>query len=408
MSDDRDPPVSPLDAEPAGTPPAPAPDLRLRGRPPRVMRLSRKTLAAGGAVGGLAIAGALMYALGTGGPRDRPAELYNTDNRPTAEGLAAAPKDYAGVPRLGPPLPGDLGPPILSAQQRGVEANAPPIGAAPRPSPGQTAADAAQQRVRTERDAARTSKLFSSDAQGAAAGPGGADAVPMAGAPAAVAGQTAPATPPASGSQASKRAFLATAADRQTVSAERLAAPVSSRLLQAGSVIPAALITGLRSDLPGQVTAQVTQNVYDSLTGRLLLIPQGSRLIGNYDSDSSFGQKRVLLAWDRLILPDGRSITLDRQPGADATGQAGLEDRTNHHWGAIMKAALVSTMLGVGTELSASGDDELTRAVRRGTQDSVDQVGRQIVGRQLDIQPTLTIRPGYPVRVIVTRDLILE
>ena len=156
------------------------------------------------------------------------------------------------------------------------------------------------------------------------------------------------------------------------------------------------------------MTAQVTQNVYDSLTGRLLLIPQGSRLIGNYDSDSSFGQKRVLLAWDRLILPDGRSITLDRQPGADAAGQAGLEDRTNHHWGAIMKAALVSTMLGVGTELSASGDDELTRAVRRGTQDSVDQVGRQIVGRQLDIQPTLTIRPGYPVRVIVTRDLILE
>ena len=197
MSDDHDPPVSPLDAEPAGAMSAPVPDLRLRGRPPRVMRLSRKTLAAGGAVGGLAIAGALMYALGTGGPRDRPAELYNTDNRPTAEGLATAPKDYAGVPKLGPPLPGDLGPPILSAQQRGVEATAPPIGAAPRPSPGQTAADAARQRVRTERDAARTSKLFSSDAQSAAQSPGAPDAVPMAGASAALAGQAAPATPPA-------------------------------------------------------------------------------------------------------------------------------------------------------------------------------------------------------------------
>ena len=160
MSEDRDPPVSPLDAAADG-PSTPVPDLRLRGRPPQVMRLSRKTLAAGGAVGGLAIAGALTYALGTGGPRDRPAELYSTDNRPTAEGLAAAPKDYTGVPKLGPPLPGDLGRPILSAQQRGVDASAPPISSAPRPSPGQSAADAAQQRIRTERDAARTSKLFS-------------------------------------------------------------------------------------------------------------------------------------------------------------------------------------------------------------------------------------------------------
>ena len=127
-------------------------------------------------------------------------------------------------------------------------------------------------------------------------------------------------------------------------------------MLQAGNVIPASLITGIRSDLPGQITAQVTENVYDSPTGRFLLIPQGARLIGIYDSQVAFGQSRVLLVWTRLIMPNGRSIVLERQPGADTAGYAGLEDEVDNHWGALFKAALLSTLLGVGSELgSASG-----------------------------------------------------
>ncbi len=177
--------------------------------------------------------------------------------------------------------------------------------------------------------------------------------------------------------------------------------------LQVQSVIPAALITGLRSDLPGLVTAQVTQNVYDSPTGRILLIPQGSRLIGDYDADVAFGQNRVLLAWNRLILPDGRSIVLERQPASDPSGFAGLQDGTNYHWGGVMRAAFVSTLLGVGSEVGAGGEGELARAFRRGTQDSIGRAGDQIVSRELNIRPTLTIRPGFPVRVLVTRDLIL-
>src|SRR3546814_1863184 len=105
--------------------------------------------------------------------------------------------------------------------------------------------------------------------------------------------------------------------------------------------------SGISSDLPGQVTAQVTQNVYDSPTGRILLIPQGSRLIGDYDSQVAYGQRRVLLAWSRLILPDGRSIILDRQPAGDAAGYAGLEDRVNQHWGGIARAAALSTLLSI-------------------------------------------------------------
>ncbi len=116
----------------------------------------------------------------------------------------------------------------------------------------------------------------------------------------------------------------------------------------------------------------------------------------------------MLLAWDRLILPGGRSILLDRQPGADAAGMAGLQDRTNYHWGNMLKAALVSTLLGVGSEFATDGDDRLTRALRYGTQNTVNQSGQQLVQREIDVPPTLTVRPGYPLRVIVTRDLVLE
>ena len=187
-----------------------------------------------------------------------------------------------------------------------------------------------------------------------------------------------------------------------------MANPASRYVVQAGSVIPAALITGIRSDLPGQVTAQVTENVYDSPTGEFLLIPQGAKLVGVYDSQVSFGQDRVLLVWTRLIMPNGRSIVLERQPGADTQGFAGLEDEVDQHWDRLFLAAALSTLLGVGSELGASGNDsDIVQALRRGSSQSLNQVGQQVVQRNLNIQPTLTIRPGFPVRVIVNRDLVL-
>jgi len=152
----------------------------------------------------------------------------------------------------------------------------------------------------------------------------------------------------------------------------------------------------------------VTEPVYDSPTGRYLLIPQGARLIGQYDSSISFGQSRALLVWTRLVMPDGASIVLDRLPAADAQGYAGLQDRVDFHWDAVFKAAALSTVLGVGAEAGTSDrENNLVQALRMGASDSLDQAGQQIVQRQLNVQPTLTIRPGYPVRVMVTRDLVL-
>ena len=395
-----DPTVTAQPAAPAAQPDPNA--FQLRGPQPRVMRLSRKALAVIGVAAGLGLGGSLIYALRP--PSDRQAqELYNTDSRTTAETITSGPRDYAQAPRLGPPLPGDLGGPIVSAQQRGENVPVPPMGAgAAPPDPRAQAEEAARQRAAQERDAARTSSVFLGSNAGVAASP--APAMPALAAPA----TPTPADTAPQGNQAGRRAFMAQASNQRTVSVERLTAPASANIVQAGSVIPAALITGIRSDLPGQITAQVTANVYDSPTGRILLIPQGARLIGEYDSEVAAGQTRVLLAWDRLIMPDGRSIVLERQPGTDGAGFPGLQDRVNQHWGNLLKAAAVSTLLGVGAELGADSEDDLTRALRRGSQDTINQTGQQIVRRQLNVPPTLTIRPGHPLRVVLTRDLVLE
>src|SRR5216683_5816490 len=155
-------------------------------------------------------------------------------------------------------------------------------------------------------------------------------------------------------------------------------------------------------------TAQVSENVYDTPTGKYRLIPQGARLIGQYDSQIAFGQSRVLLVWTRLLMPNGKSIVLERQPGADTSGYSGLEDEVDNHWPALFKAALLSTLLSVGSEAGTSGNqNDLVQAIRRGGSESFNQVGQRVVSRNLDIQPTLTIRPGFPVRVIVNRDLVL-
>jgi len=386
-------PIDTPSTEPA-TPRSDAQAFQLRGEPPRVMRLSRKALAVVGVAAGLGIGGSLIYALKPAGNREAK-ELYNTESRTTAETITSGPKDYGQAPRLGPPLPGDLGRPIVSAQQRGENVPVPPVGAQPgQPDP----------RAQQERDAARMSGVF---LVGGSANAGGAAAAPSPALPERAA-QPPQQAAEAQGDQAAKRAFMAQTSNQRTVSVERLTAPASPNIVQAGSIVPAALITGIRSDLPGQITAQVTANVYDSPTGRILLIPQGARLIGEYDSEIAAGQTRVLLAWDRLIMPDGRSIVLERQPGADGAGFAGLQDRVNQHWGNLLKAAAVSTLLGVGAELGADSEDDLTRALRRGSQDTINQTGQQIVRRQLNVQPTLTIRPGHPLRVVITRDLMLE
>lgn len=345
------------------------------------------------------------------------------------ESLDQLPKDYAGLPPalkaappvLGEPLPGDLGPAIVKSQQP-MEQRMASQGT----DPAQLAAE----------EAARSSVFF----RGVGNGAGGRTALAATAAPATAAANAGAGTP-ASGQQPfnamagggtlpaaaqstdptaaqnrqdAKEAFLAKAGDGATRNPGGLQLPASPYQVMAGTVIPAALVTGVNSDLPGQVIATVTEAVYDTATGRHLLIPQGSRLIGRYDSQVSFGQRRVLLVWTRLILPDTSSVALDRLPGIDPAGYAGLEDGVDWHWDRILTGAALSTLLGVGAELAAPEsrtDQDGNRAViaiREGAQDSVNQVGQEITKRNASIQPTLTIRPGFPMRVMVSKDLMLR
>jgi type IV secretion system protein TrbI len=367
--------------------------LRLGAESPRITRLSRKVLAGGTALALLLISGAVLWALRSNQPHNpSPNELYSTDHHTIADGLTTLPQDYAGIahdiPQIGQPLPDGLARPLSS-----TEGHSAPIGL-----------DAEQQRANQETEAARTSKVFAST--------------------------TAPVAQPQSSKETSTNAtsssdetftqngqdhkllFVNAPVDRRTMAPDRISRPASPFVVQAGTIIPAALMTGIRSDLPGQIIAQVTETVYDTPSGRIRLIPQGARLIGLYDSQVAFGQSRVLLVWTRIIMPNGRSIVLERQQGADAGGYSGLEDEVDNHWAELFKAALLSTVLGVGAELGSGADTgsntDIIQALRLSAANSLNQTGQQAVRRNLNIQPTLTIRPGFPVRVIVNRDLVLE
>lgn len=386
--------------------------MALRAQPRAVTRLNRRTLAI--LTGGLSVAvlGATIWALQPHRRGGGLTELYNVDRVSKSEGLDGLPSDYSKlpkVPELGPPLPGDLGPAIMKAQP------AMPTYMPPGHDPNDT--------LRKEAEAAAASAVFfrsgnqgktggAAPVQVAAAGPAStlAGFDPMAAGPASTAAQpTDPAV--AQNGQGQKEAFLK-GGSTETRNSGSLQMPASPYQVMAGTVIAAALVTGIKSDLPGDVIATVTEPVYDTATGRFLLIPQGSRILGRYNSQVSFGQSRMQMVWNRIILPDTSSLTLDNLVGTDPAGYAGLEDDVDRHWGRIVAGAALTTLLGVGAELAApenrQNGNRIIIAGRDSAQDSINHVGQELTRRNMNVQPTLTARPGLPVRVIASRDLVLR
>ena len=211
--------------------------------------------------------------------------------------------------------------------------------------------------------------------------------------------------------QTRKLTFLNASPNKDTINPHVLQTRTSPYQLMAGTIIAAGLITGLESDLPGFVIAQVTENVFDSVSGRYLLIPQGSRLIGKYDSVVAFGENRALLVWQRIIRPDGSSVVLDNLPATDTAGYAGLSDQVDLHTWQLLQGIALSTVLGVGQSLAfgpGTGDSDLVKALKQSAGQTTNQTGQRLVERQLNVQPTLTVRPGWPLRVIVHKDLVLK
>jgi type IV secretory pathway VirB10-like protein len=356
---------------PSDTPEDVVKAMRLRPAPPEVMRLSRKAVWIGGGVA--ALAGSLIFAVALRAPSRAtpPQDLYRPAAAPY-EAVSALPKDYAG-PRLGPPLPGDLGRPILAAGQADDWSPGDRVDAPSRPSQAETETAQADLRRREQatqaRETALTSGLFLQAFR----------------------------TPPATDGAASGGAT-------PMASATASAAPA----LWPGVIIPGVLITGLRSDLPGAVLGQVAEDVRDSATGRRIVIPRGSRLIGAYDAEVAYGQSRLRIVWTRLVTPEGRSLGLTGAEASDPAGYAALEDQVDNRWGERLRTAGLTTLLSISTAATEGDDDDrIVRAVREGAGRSIDQVGRDGLNRGLAVPPRLTVRPGSPFHIILTDGLSL-
>ena len=399
-------------------------DLAIRARPRPVKRFSKKALFIGAAGMALALSTALAFALQPVDREDGPrTELYNVTHKPMAEALEQLPATYDEVkpvvPVLGPPLPGDLGRAYMAGgkqpeevpkdnpfrYERGQSAPRTAV-SSPRsvmlaPQPVQTIPNIDPQ------ETARSSSLFFEV--------GNSQAKPA-----------SPTAQPAFGTGLSQDPLLAgldsillrlvglgtqpTAVVPQQSSSspaeiQELSSPYT---VMAGTLIPATLVTGINSDLPGQVIGQVTENVHDTVSGRYLLIPQGAKLIGTYDARQSYGDKRAFVTWSRLIFPNGNSVNLANMSSVDAGGYAGLRDDVDNHTGSIVKAGILSSVLGVGTELATDDEDRIVRALQDSGQSTVNIAGQRMVDRSLNVQPTITIRPGWRFSVMVSEDLILK
>lgn len=382
--------------------------LQMRAQPVPALRIRREVIVGVAAVASCVFAATAWWALKPDGRDGQPIIVDGAGGaRLPSDALSGAPKSYDAVPPLGPGLPGDLGRPILK-RQRELSA-----GTSVEDRFAEQAArdaEAARARAESELRAARQSALLaptsarapSSTSAVAKTAYGSDPSPPAATVPDAIDPDRDP------NAQEHKARFMAATDKNSAVNPHLLEPPVSPNIVSAGSVIAASLITGLRSDLPGLVTAQVSERVSDSATGRILLIPQGARLIGKYDSVVAYGQSRALIAWQRIIMPDGSSIRLDNTPATDVAGYAGVTDRVDNHTGRLVKGVAISTLLGVGANLTLSGESDLVQAIREATQQSGARAGDQITQRNLQVQPTITIRPGTPVRLLVHRDLILS
>lgn len=189
-------------------------------------------------------------------------------------------------------------------------------------------------------------------------------------------------------------------------------APLSPYELKAGTVIPAALLTAVDTEREGRVLAVVTENVFDTVTGTHLLVPQGSRLIGRFDGDQTYGERRAFLVWERLLFPDGRSITLNREPGVDSTGAGGVEGRVDRRIPQLVVTSLfagaITTLGDVARRESDDRGNSLLGDVGDAAALEAARVGGRMIDRELEVKPTIRVAQGTRIQVLLTHDLILE
>lgn len=354
----------------------PQPEITIRAKPPSPKRLSRKMLLMGASIAGLVVAFALISGLSERPDRRRGAQaaVAAASGPPESVRQAPAEYDFSMLPQTSSDPSADVYPVV---EQKNLAPPADPMWS----SGGQT----------PERYSVRSSGRDSGAYRSQEADPG----------------EVARMSPILFGE--TPMAARASKSDPDRLEAT-LSPPRSPFELQAGQVIPAALVTALNSDLPGRVVAQVTAPVYDSVTGEALLIPQGSRLIGVYSNGVRYGDRRILLVWNRLILPNGWSINLQNMDATDAGGSAGLSDRTDNHWDRLAGAVLMSSIISVAAnETEDTGkDSSFSQSLGDAAAQEAARTGARIVDRELSVRPTLKVRAGAPVRVLVSKDIQLR
>ncbi len=391
--------------------------LELRARPQPVTRINRKVVFGGAAAVLLLVSFLVLIALQppklqVGAPR----ELINVENKPITENLARLPATYDGVRTERPPEP----PRPPSGIPQLIEAGGDPIDQTEQMERARLARMAGQAResqvfFRLQLKAPPQDSVARAEPRSQSRSATNADdsasltAFRTADQARALASGNLEPTGTDATESLRKLTFLRSGPEKEIYNPHGLQTPASPYQLMAGTVVAASLVSGLNSDLPGFVIAQVTENVFDTVSGRFLLLPQGSRLIGKYDNVVAFGQERALVVWQRIILPDGSSVVIDNLPATDTGGYAGLADQVDLHTWQMLKGVALATVLGVGSELIfGASDNDLIRALQLSTQSTTNRAGQRLIERHLNVQPTITVRPGWPLRVIVHKDIILR
>ena len=393
-------------------PPETAPPIDLRAPAPRVKRLNRTAIAS--VLLGLGILVAFALAAALRQPA-KPAVQTKSSTQLVlpADALNDLPGDYAtaaarqrrsDVPKLGNPVGGEFGAAQLDMRNDALART----GTAADDPVGKLLADMTLARLK-RRAAARDAKPDFGDHSPATTM---TPATASSSAPTTTADPSARSPRDQDNRQDDKRAFASARHTTDPYLDQAVLTPTNKVYVGAGTMIPAVLLTGINSDLPGMITAQVAETIYDTVTGRHVLIPQGSTLIGEYDSRITYGQERVLFVWTRVRFPNGSSISLEGMPGTDLSGFSGVRDKVDNHWWKLAQGVVLGSLLGAAAQESYGGgvsaaNPSLGQLSVAGAAQNINSAGQQIVQKDLQVQPTLVVRPGQRVAVFVTKDIEL-
>lgn len=387
-STERDPATSPepegMEDRPVANSKSPPPPLMGRAPRPGAVRIRKPVVQGAVIIGALLVSGSLAWAFIVQPDLNARARDAAASERPDETRGSVRPSDRV----TDQPASYDRLPPAETVlpDPRGSEAEtAPTATTAPSPTRIPLPSYAAARPPGAAAQAAASGLFFGNGA----AVPAGPDRATSSG------------QPPASGAMRDYGAIY---------SPHGLLAPVSPYELKAGAIVPGVLLTAVDTSRPGPVVATVTQNVFDSITGRHLVVPQGTRLIGRHEGESAHGDRRAFLIWDRMILPNGKSLILSEEPGVDAQGAVGVRGEVDRRLWPTAVASLFAGAITTLGELARGGSDDRSFAASAGDAASIEaaQVGGRLIDRELGVQPTIRVRAGAPVRVMITRDLILE